>query len=73
MKIRKIVSVLLVTVMLSSFVDFGSHAVLAQEDITVTVNGNQLSFDQPPIIKDGRMLVPLCAIFEAMGAEVLWI
>lgn len=39
----------------------------------MTVNGSQLNFDQPPIIKDGRTLVPLRAIFEALGAEVLWL
>ncbi len=42
------------------------------QDITVTVNGNAVSFDQPPIIQDSRTLVPLRAIFEAMGASVEW-
>ncbi len=41
-------------------------------DIKVLVNGGELSFDQPPIIKDSRTLVPLRAIFEALGAEVDW-
>ncbi len=39
---------------------------------TVLVDGIQLSFDVPPLIEDGRTLVPLRAIFEALGAEVLW-
>lgn len=50
---------------------FGNYAVLAEDNVTVTVNGNKLNFDQPPIIKDGRTPVPLRAIFEALGAEVL--
>lgn len=40
--------------------------------IDVKLNGNPLSFDQPPIIQNGRTLVPLRAIFEAMGATVDW-
>ncbi|MBQ2680066.1 MAG: leucine-rich repeat protein [Firmicutes bacterium] len=42
------------------------------DEITVYVNGNKVSFDQPPIIKDDRTLVPMRAIFEAMGAKVDW-
>jgi len=40
--------------------------------ISVLVNENKLSFDQPPIIENGRTLVPLRAIFEALGAIVEW-
>ncbi len=40
--------------------------------ITVKVNGQLVNFDQPPIIIDGRTLVPLRAIFEALGATVEW-
>lgn len=40
--------------------------------ITVNVNGQLINFDQPPIIIDGRTLVPLRAIFEALGATVEW-
>ncbi len=39
---------------------------------TVNLDGQQLSFDVPPTIEDGRTLVPLRAIFEAMGATVSW-
>ena len=42
------------------------------ETIMVLLNGEKLTFDQPPVIMDGRTLVPLRAIFEALGAEVLW-
>lgn len=40
--------------------------------ITVTVNEKIIDFDQPPTIIDGRTLVPLRAIFEALGATVDW-
>ena len=42
-------------------------------DVAVTLNSDTISFDQPPIIVYSRTLVPLRAIFEAMGAEVDWI
>ncbi len=39
---------------------------------TVNLDGQQLTFDVPPAIEDGRTLVPLRGIFEAMGATVTW-
>lgn len=44
----------------------------AASGISVTYNGSTIAFTQEPIIKDGRTLVPLRAIFEAMGLTVLW-
>ena len=41
-------------------------------DIKVIVNGSSLTFDQPPVIDAGSTLVPLRAIFEALGAAVEW-
>lgn len=38
----------------------------------VNLDGRRLSFEVPPIIDNGRTLVPLRAIFEAMGAHVEW-
>ncbi|MGN0183447.1 MAG: stalk domain-containing protein [Candidatus Ornithomonoglobus sp.] len=40
--------------------------------VSVTLNGIPVSFDQNPIIEDGRTLVPLRAIFEALGAVIDW-
>lgn len=40
--------------------------------IHVTINGKEVTFDQPPVLKDGRTLVPVRAIFEQMGAKVEW-
>ena len=44
----------------------------AADDIKVYVNGEQIGFDVPPIIENERTLVPMRAIFEALGAEVSW-
>lgn len=50
-----------------------SSFVSAEADkITVVVDGDVLSFDQDPVIIDGRTLVPLRGIFEKLGAEVSW-
>jgi beta-lactamase superfamily II metal-dependent hydrolase len=38
----------------------------------VILDGQALSFDVPPVIESGRTLVPLRAIFEALGAGVQW-
>lgn len=45
---------------------------MADEDIKVTLDGKALSFDVPPQIINDRTMVPLRAIFEALGASVDW-
>ncbi len=40
--------------------------------VTIEINGLVIEFDQQPVIIDGRTLVPLRAIFEALGASVDW-
>lgn len=44
----------------------------AQAPIRVFVDGRPISFDVPPEVVNGRTLVPLRAIFEALGATVAW-
>lgn len=44
----------------------------ASEEILVRVNDKYVDFDQPPAIVNDRTLVPVRAIFEAMGIEVNW-
>lgn len=44
----------------------------ASRPINVTVNGQALIMDAPPVIRNGRTLVPLRAIYEAIGAVVEW-
>ena len=36
------------------------------------INGNQLNFDVSPMLMNGRTMVPLRSIFEALGAKVFW-
>lgn len=43
-----------------------------EQGIKVFVNGERTVFDSPPIIENGRTMMPLRAIVEAMGVEVKW-
>jgi len=40
--------------------------------IRVRVNGEELAFDNEPVMENGRTLVPMRAIFEYFGMEVSW-
>lgn len=40
--------------------------------ISVALDGKTISFDTEPVIENGTTLVPLRAIFEALGATVEW-
>ena len=41
-------------------------------DISVVLDCKKLDFDQNPVLENNRTLVPLRAIFEALGATVSW-
>ncbi len=43
-----------------------------EKPITVFLDGEQLTFDVDPVLESGRTLVPMRAIFEALGAKVEW-
>ena len=63
LKIIALVGVIIALFAINSF---------AADDITVAIDCTPVNFDQKPLIDNGRTLVPLRAIFEAMGAEVTW-
>ncbi|OJH16138.1 hypothetical protein BLX88_25395 [Bacillus obstructivus] len=44
----------------------------AASAIAIYINGKKQSYDQPPVIENGRTLVPLRGIFESLGATVQW-
>ena len=50
----------------------GCISAYAASDVRVIVNGEGVIFDQPPVIENGRTLVPVRAVTEAMNAEVTW-
>lgn len=71
-KKRSVLGCLLVF-MLTVFGQFSYPGVgSAADEITVLVNGQALVFDQPPVVVGGRTMVPMAAIFTALGADVSW-
>lgn len=50
-----------------------SFFAFAEGEIQITVNSKPLVTDVPPEITDGRTMVPMRAVFEALGADVNWI
>ena len=68
---NKIWSIILIICMLMA--GFGNMTIsAATSEIKVIVDGEQITFDQPPIIEKNRTLVPMRAIFEALGYDVTW-
>ena len=65
---KKIVSLLLVA---SSIFVMGT-ALAGNNEPKVILNGEQMVFDVNPFIENDRTLVPMRAIFEAVGATVQW-
>ena len=66
-KSNKIVATLLALGMVST-----SMTSLAADDIKIFVDDKQLECPVNPIIENERTLVPMRAIFEALGAKVDW-
>jgi len=50
----------------------GASSSQSAKSIGVLLNGTAMNFEVPPLVENGRTLVPLRAIFEAMGATVEW-
>lgn len=42
------------------------------QHVTVTVNGQVMNFDQPPVMRNNRVFVPMRAIFERLGSTVVY-
>lgn len=57
---------------MASSLAFGGISAYAAKDVTVMLDGEKMKFDVNPFIEDDRTLVPMRAIFEAVGAQVTW-
>ena len=66
MRMKKIISLMLTCVALSA-----STAAFAASP-SVILNGEKLAFETEPYIEDDLTMVPFRAIFEAVGASVIW-
>lgn len=70
---RKILALALAFAMIMPVMVFADDIVIgAKSEISINVNGAKLEMDQPPIIDNGRTLVPLRAVAEALGCNVEW-
>ncbi len=49
-----------------------SLALPVQNDISVMLNGEKLTFDTAPMLINDRTMVPMRKIFESLGASVNW-
>lgn len=66
---KRIVLILLILVMLLGCIPI----VYADSNIKIVINNQELHTNVHPVIVDGRTLVPLRAIGEAMGCTVTWV
>lgn len=64
---KRILALILCAIMFLSV-----SAIAAEGEVSVVVNGNAVAFDVKPQIINDRTMVPLRAIFEALGATVEW-
>ncbi len=69
---KKILSLFLAFVLIVGIIFSPTTDVYASNDVKVMLEGQELIFDVPPQIIEGRTLLPLRAIFEALGLEVYW-
>lgn len=49
-----------------------SSAAMAEDNISVTVDGETIVFDEQPRIINDSVMVPMRKIFEKLGAEISW-
>ncbi len=64
---KKVISMILSIVMILSMT-----TVFADARINVTIDGKVQNYDVMPVIQNGRTLVPMRGIFEALGADINW-
>lgn len=67
---KKLLSLTITFALILSFC--AGISVSAEKPVTVTVDGQTVNFDVQPRLIGGRTMVPLRAIFEALGATVEW-
>ena len=60
----------IIPIILSLTAVMSTSTVLAEENITVMLNGQAMDFDVAPIIQNDRVLVPMRAIFEELHCSV---
>ena len=74
MKHKRIVCIVAITMLFiqSVLVNSAVLAATSEKEVKVLLDDKSVDFDVPPQIIDGRTLVPLRAIFEALDYNVKW-
>lgn len=70
--VQRAISIILAVLIIGSVLVGNGIKAFAASSIGVTIDGKQVELTQSLVIQDGRTLVPLRAIFEAMGMTVSW-
>ena len=66
---KRIISITLVLIFILAL----APSAAASADISVTIEGQPVTFaDQPPVVREGRTLVPVRGVFEDLGFVVDW-
>ncbi len=72
-KLKKLICSTLAVVTMATGVGISAQEVQAKDTtIKVQVNGEYITFDEPPVLENGSVFVPMRAIFESLGYEVRW-
>ena len=71
-RIGKVLVVIVLSICVLSVAVITMASAAIENNISVLLNGQPIEFDQSPIIENERTLVPMRAIFEALGADVAW-
>lgn len=50
----------------------GSALAQKPAEVSIVINGQTLDNDPPPLLMDGRVLIPLRKVFNALGADVVY-
>src|SRR5690625_4319521 len=70
--LRKNLFLIVATLLIVNIVVVNPSGTASSSEGTIVVDGYTLSTEVPPTIIDGRMMVPMRPIFEALGAKVTW-
>lgn len=70
---RRALAIVVVACLAAAVLGLVQPPASAAAPITVFLNGKEMVLDAPPILQSGRVLVPMRALFEALGARVEYI
>jgi plastocyanin len=72
MRILRVLAIVALLSFLSQSVGLFPSAQALAGNVRIIVNGQYVTFDQPPIERSGRIFVPLRGVFERLGASVVY-